>query len=194
MKIALSLFAINILFPLMSSAATLSNLDFESVKGLIPTVGGTPVSEAFPRWTAFLGDTPQVTCLYNNATTGAAAIALFSTFPPGAGFVISGQYTASLQPGVFQGGHVSASLAQTGTIAAGSRAMLFSGNASGMFTVSLAGSLAPIIDLDHSTPPVLPTTDTYGVDVTGWAGKEVELRFTSLANSGGLIYWRNDGR
>ena len=161
-------------------AGTFGNLDFERVRQPITIIGGTPTVEAFPGWTASLGGASQDFVLYNNVTLGSGSVDLFSTFPPRAGIensggqIISGRYTAGLQGGALG----EAALAQTGTIPAGSEALLFNSDGAGI-KVSLNGSLAPLVNLSRTgSLGLFSGYDTYGVDVSGLTGTEVALKFS----------------
>lgn len=70
---------------------------------------------------------------------------------------------------------LSTSLYQVGDISSDARSLTFDAFVGlGSLDVSLGGSLAPVIDLG-----IGPSSfHHYGIDVTVWAGKQAELRFT----------------
>lgn len=98
------------------------------------------------------------------------------------GTVISGHYSAGLQGG----GLEVAALAQTATIPAESKALLFNAATSG-FQVSLNGSLALLIKLGHTATGEFSGYDNSGLDVSALAGQEVELKFATLTFSSVIL-------
>lgn len=186
-----------LLVPWTAAAGAFTDLDFEAVLHVALTravvaAGGelAPASLAFPGWTVLFGGVPQSRVLYNDITLGAGSVLLFSTFPPRPGFSqpLAGNYMAGLQGEMGSSGKPAA-LEQTGTIPAGSQTMTFIGGVSQSLSVSLNGSLAPIVDLGHTSTGQFPGYDTYGVNVSAWAGQTVQLEFASgdPPASGGVL-------
>lgn len=76
-------------------------------------------------------------------------------------------------------------LFQVGNVPGDARSLLFDANMlGGSLTVSVGGSLAPIINLGLE-PSFF---HGYGVDLTGWSGKTTELRFTINPSAGQFPY------
>ena len=174
-----------LLGPWTAVAGAFTDLDFEAVQHVALTravAGGevAPASLAFPGWTVLVGGVPQPAVLYNDFTTGSGSVNLFSTFPPDAGYFqpLAGNYTADLACGTGPLGKPAA-LEQTGTIPAGSQTMTFIGSVGQSLSVSLNGSLAPIVDLGHTSTGQFTDYASYGVNVSAWAGQTVQLEFAS---------------
>ena len=167
-----------------ANAGFFTDLNFEVVYSQIhfldpPANIGATATSAFPGWTTLLNGVPQNGCSYNTITTGAAEVALFSTLGPRAGQygpVLAGNYTAGLEASVIG---ESAALEQTGTIPAGSKSLVFIGSIGAGTSVSLNGSLAPLVHLGHMVTGSPGGYDTYGVDVSALAGQTVQLEFST---------------
>ena len=138
-------------------------------------------ASAFPGWTLLLDGVPANTCLYNNISVGAAAVELFGTSYPRAGQslpVLAGNFMAGLESSVFG---KPAAIEQTGTIPAGSKSLVFIGILVDGTSVSLNGSLAPLVHLGHTATGFPLGYDTYGVDVSALAGRTVQLEFSTTS-------------
>jgi hypothetical protein len=157
------------------------NLDFESAV-INPTNGGSQlVADALPYWTVLLNDAPPSNGLmfYDGIAGGGPMVSIHdskSTLPP-----ISGLFSIFIQSGrSTQGNGLAATIAQTGTIAANSRTLLFTSDAvSPLFTVSFKGESLPLYDLGPSG-----SHKTFGADISSFAGQTGELRFTAPFNAG----------
>ena len=161
---------------------TFRNLDFELAQVPTSTPPSTlvPASEALPLWTAYVGNNQQSTVLYNNLYLGQAVVALLSSDPrnPFPNGVIQGNYTAVLEAGA--GGD--AAISQTGTIPPGTKSILFEANmpAASGWTISVGGVTIPVVQVSQ----VNSYFSLYGGDISAFAGRTEELRFTALLGQG----------
>ena len=160
-------------------SAPFANLDFESpnIRAVLAsnaTSAPVRVVEAIPKWTFRVGEQEQQFLLYNNTFLSSAGGSFSQSLSPD-----RGKYTFSMTAGPLpsnsSGPLFSSSLYQTGTVPVNARSLLFdAGIDYGPLDVSLGGSLSPVVELSRGADAF----HAYGIDVTDWAGKEAELRFT----------------
>jgi hypothetical protein len=155
-------------------AQPFQNLDFESanVSDLPPDYSEfVSTADGLPGWSAYIGTNQLTQIGHNWITLGDANVGilgpqyLFDTQP------LEGNYTAILQPGVFNSQGLSASIAQTGFIPASAKSLqflAFLGYANDL-AVTVAGQSIPVVPLGSGS---------FGCDVSAFAGSTAELRFT----------------
>lgn len=170
------------LCPKESQAILFQNLDFESAT--LPTVPageyGTWVSiaDGLPYWTASLGGEPVEQVLHNSVTLGSPAVLVWGPdWQYGRGGRIEGQFTVALWGSY---GPADLAIAQAGFVPADTRWLLFSASAAAappppeqVFVVSLDGQTVPVTVL-----ATYSSYSLYGGDVSTFAGRDAELRFT----------------
>ncbi|MFO1461818.1 MAG: PEP-CTERM sorting domain-containing protein [Verrucomicrobiota bacterium] len=172
-------------------AGSFVNLNFESSLPSSPVPGDPwdrhPISRVMIGWSGYNGDQPETAVSINNIFLDSAGISLFTTRVSGplnfSSQILQGTQSAFLQAGVQLGGGpiVPTTLAQTGTVPVGMQSLQFeaiTGNSP--FTVSLNGVAAPVWELAQNDRGTAPPSKTFGVDLSPYAGKEVDLRFTVL--------------
>jgi len=150
--------------------------------------GYVPTSQGMPGWNAFVANEPVTEVLHNNATLGSPVVRILGPdWPYGVSGRIEGRFTASLWA-MFDPGS-SAAISQTGLVPADSRWLLFKGRAyaapsapPGIFTVSLDGQTVPV-----SVLATYADYSLYGGEISGFAGREVELRFTVPGGYAGTL-------
>lgn len=175
--------------PVMSAQFT--NLNFESANlpSIPPGEFGTvqPISLAMPGWVVFVGPDPIDVVLHNNATIGTAAASIYGPFFPSS-VIFEGSYTIVLAPGAspFTGQSVGVSIEQTGLVPADALSLQFLGGTLGIlppterFGVYVNGQ-----ELDSYVLTSHPNfINTFGVDVSAFAGQEATLRITSFVLPG----------
>jgi hypothetical protein len=163
--------------------ANFQNLDFEATRLPPDGPGGLqPVGVALPGWTAFLGNEATTDVLYNESFLGTAFVGL-SGSPL---YVLDGHFSARLNPGAspFTTLRVSASLAQTGLIPIGVNTLQFHATVSA-FHPTIRDFFGVYIDGQRlETFPMLEDSGTlttmFTADISAYAGREVDLRFTSF--------------
>jgi hypothetical protein len=157
---------------------TFQNLNFESAFGLPPTPSGpvlVPTTNAFPGWSVSDVGSPETQVFYNGVSAGSALVTLISANPAGPFYpALNGNYSATLDAGVVGGGYGPASIYQTGTIPNTSRSLTFNvlGDVAAL-QVSFGGNDFPFLLVNSG-----PNYNTYGADVSAYAGQTGELRFT----------------
>lgn len=154
------------------------NLDFESAT-VIPIPGDmygrVEFAPAFPGWVGYIGTNIETLALYNNVFLDSTGLGLQGV---GSGRNISENYSASIQSGYTLSGppdQVIASLGQSGLVPAGSHSIQFQALAFGPFQITLDGQILSLIPLFTTSSYTL-----YGADVTMFADRTAELRFTAL--------------
>jgi hypothetical protein len=164
-------------------AANFQNLDFESTP-LPPNGSGDyqPISVALPGWTASLGDDALPLILYNDLFLGTAFVGLSGTSFP----VLGGQFSVHLAPGAspFSTLSVSASIAQMGLVPADANTLQFRATVSTLgptvrdyFGVYVDGQRLQVFPSIERPGPI---TATFTADISAYAGREVNLQFTSF--------------
>ena len=191
-----------LLIPVLPVAAgSFINLNFEVSRPLSPEPGDpwgrSSLSTAMPGWTAYTGDQPETAASINNIFLNTAGISLFTTRVAGpldfSSQILQGSQSAFLQAGVSPQGVsiVPTTLAQTGTVPLGSLSLQFEAiSGPAPFTVSLNGVTAPLFELGQTDRGTAPASKTFGVDLSSYAGKELDLRFTILpgtSQNGSLV-------
>lgn len=169
-----------------AKCANFTNLNFESAN--LPFIPRgqfgeyQPIELAMPGWQAFAGTETLPVILHNNATLGTASISILG--PDYSDFTMEGNYLISLRPGAFGllGTSVDISVQQAGLVPVGSRSLQFLGLTAGIlpsterFDVFINGQ-----ELDAFVLASHPNfVNTFGVDVSAFAGQEVTLRITSF--------------
>ncbi len=159
------------------------NLNFEaanlSAYGAGPAV--VPVTNAIPGWSAYVGNSPQTSILYNNVALGNTSIAIFST--NGFNGVIDGTYSINLFGGLTD---TSASISQTGVVPASAQTLLFEAKpVIGTLLVSLGGQSLSFYTLSTGSGYSL-----YAADISAFANQTEDLTFSAL--QGGNNYWTID--
>jgi hypothetical protein len=167
--------------------ADFQNLDFESPQlPLIPDSNDpfqrVSLFDALPGWTGYIGTGIEPLANYNSAFLSSAGISLAGPggWPPFPRFdknIIAGNFTAFLQSGFdLNTGQdfASASLAQVGTVPAGSLSIQMKIEAGGPFVVSLGGQTLTMLPLQLASNYTL-----YGADISPFAGQTAELRVTA---------------
>jgi hypothetical protein len=168
------LVAVSLTLLLNASAQSFQDLDFE--QAVITPDPSSPyypygvfASDAIPGWTA-VGFISPTDILYNDFSTGATSVSLFS---PG----MDGSFSISLYGGV-EGPAGGASISQTGLVPAGSASIRFIAKGSPIFAgpllVSLSGQNIPITAISTG-----PNFTTYAGDVSAFAGQAELLAFTT---------------
>jgi hypothetical protein len=161
------------------------NLGFESAS-LVP-IPGDPYGRvqfalAFPGWTGFVGPGQQAAALYNSSFLDTSGVSIIDQGWPvgelGAGGVISGNYTAILQAGLFGTQPADTTLSQTALVPSNAQSLVFKGymvvdGISGSFNAALGGQTLSLTALGAGVNYTL-----FGADVHSWAGQTAELKFT----------------
>lgn len=159
------------------------NLNFESPT-FVSVGGGYPgtvdPSAALPGWTAYWGSSLAPYVLYDNYFLDSRGISIFDGNPASKSSPLEGRYSLLLQGGFTLAGppnRGSASIAQTGLIPLFAKSLTFqvgptSESYSQYFEVSVAGQ---------------PLQNFGGVvDISPFAGQQVEIRFTAYPVPTGL--------
>lgn len=163
------------------------NLDFEQAT-LSPIPPGqygsqVPIAKGLPGWSGYLGANAATQVLQNNATLGDASIDIVG--PSWTDWIISGHYTAMLQPGIAPGTagggpYINASISQTGLVPPTAKSIQLQQSGSVPFTVSIAGQYLALVPLGGGTGVSLDYA-RYGADIIPFAGQTVTLTITALA-------------
>ncbi len=189
---------IGILHPLIIAAAlpatsfgqsTFQNLDFELANiqpGQLP--GLVSATDAIPGWTPYIGTNQGSGVLFDQLSTGAAAIVLLDA----RGGSIEGSFSVTLQGGLANspgspGGvaPAEASIRQTGQVPVGTQAILLKAQPSLIpLSVSLAGQ-----SISMSALGAGPNYTLFGGDISAFAGQTVELKIAALPSNN---YWNID--
>ncbi len=131
-------------------------------------------SSALPSWTPLIDGQPQAEIVYNTVSLGAPCVSIQQTNS----YVLSGRFSVVLQSGYIPfNPPVSAGISQTGDVPLGTRSLQFLGDNDLRYdnlTISLGGTIVPIHALEEKLQGTI-----YGADITGWAGRTTELRFTA---------------
>ncbi len=168
-----------------ASAQSFVNLDFEDAT-YVPDPSGrfypysVYASDAIPGWTGYLGTTQVTDVLFGSYTLGEASIDITGSY------VIEGQYSVVLQPGVDpfgSGKDVSASISQTGLVPANTLSLQFKAYdyqgayPAPVFYVSFAGQNLALVTLGTGSNYTL-----YGADISSFAGQVGALTITAAAS------------
>ena len=165
---------------LAASAQSFYNLDFELARVTPPGPAQVPIGLGLPGWTGYCGGDVQTTVNYNQEYLDTVGISILDTNDSQqqlAG-LLHGRYCALIQSGLGWGPSrpVDAALAQTGTIPAGARRIVFNAGwilSGAELVVTFNGTPIPIAALSPQA-----TYMVFGGDVTPFAGQTGELRFT----------------
>lgn len=160
------------------------NLGFESA--IVPVTPDRlpvfmPATNALPGWTVYYGDIYQQSeVIYNGVSIGGVLVTLIDrhTFTH-SNSVIRGNFTATLDAGSLFFGDGSgmiawAAIAQTGTIPAVAKSLLFDASGDvGFLQAAFDSQVLPFFALSSGT-----NYTRYGADISGFSGQSGELRFT----------------
>ena len=165
---------------------TFRNLNFEMANvtalpsGQYGSLTGVSSLDALPGWTVYIGSAETSHVLHNNLTSGSASVSILGPIWNNAAgaTVISGNYSAVLQAGDLNGAHVSATIAQDGTVPADAKSIqmrvnAFEGYGLGVF---LGSQYIPMVILGGQSAGDM----LVGGDVSSYSGKLEELRLSSL--------------
>jgi hypothetical protein len=130
----------------------------------------------------FVGPDPIDVVLHNDATLGTAAVWIRGPYTQPSG-ILEGNYTVILFPGAspYTGVSVDTSIEQVGFVPVDALSFQFIGRTSGIlppterFGVFINGQ-----ELDPFMLASSPNFNTFGVDISPFAGQEVTLRITSF--------------
>jgi hypothetical protein len=156
------------------------NLDFElaQLPVLAPDQFGGPVAggEAIPGWTAYTFGSPVAQVLHNGTTLGSPAVTIYGPNWTGSE-ILGGHYSVQIKSGTRSSG-LSSAIGQAGEIPISAKSLLFSatGYQELSFTgleLSFAGNQMPFVLLSSNSG-----YDVLGADISAYAGKTGELRFT----------------
>jgi alpha-tubulin suppressor-like RCC1 family protein len=164
-------------------AQSFYNLDFEQAS-LIPHYGDpygrVQFGPALPGWTGYCGTDVQTVANYNFEFLDSPGISILdSTYTnlPISG-LIHGRYCVLLQTGeYFMSSFVATAIAQTGTVPADARSIIFNAGLISSITnlaVTFNGAAIPLVVLTAQ-----PNYVVLGGDVSQFAGQSGELRFTA---------------
>ncbi|MFO1460006.1 MAG: PEP-CTERM sorting domain-containing protein [Verrucomicrobiota bacterium] len=175
-----------ILFVALAGIAVASAKDFENLnfdEGRIPSSPESfqPVGLVLPGWTARMGGhkLTEVYVGYLFAHNGSVTVSPQYNQPP----TFEGRYGIILQGGAeypSTSPMVDASISQLGLIPWGTQSLLFRANFGSPTEVRINGEAIPFVAVEN-----LPNTALYGVDVSRFAGQEVDLSFVNFALSVG---------
>jgi hypothetical protein len=154
---------------------TFQNLDFESAV-LVPVSGGPSgamqFDQAFPGWTGYINGQVQIATFPGGVPIGMSGEIPFIgiLYPPGWGGW-QGSYAVGFGTAINSGSLIPVALAQTGIVPPQAHSLQFL--ALYAPAVFLGGQQLSSVPLGPG--PSISTL--FGVDVSGFAGQEVELRF-----------------
>ena len=152
-------------------AAPFVNLDFEQATVPPGTMDFISTANGFPEWTVRHGSTVLTTVNYNQAGLGGPFAALYDQRDDNLGIpVLQGLYVA-----IMGGGPLS--FGQVGDIPANAKSVRFlSEGHRPPPDVTVNGVLIPVVRLSR-TSTILDDIDTYGGDITLFAGTTSDVRF-----------------
>jgi hypothetical protein len=178
-------------------AQAFQNLDFESATvSNIPadTAEYVSVSDALPRWSAYIGTNLLTQVGHNVITLGAANVGVWG---PDYGFGIQplqGSYSAIIQAGGFnsveeplgsEGG--SATIAQMGLIPSSAKSIQFEGTL-GLGTAGATFTNTFVFAVGGQSLPVVPLGgDLYGCDISAFTGSVQNISFTMNDDFGNAL-------
>ena len=159
------------------------NLNFESARPAPFMSNGTTYSSfatAFPGWVGYFGTTPAANVLLNDYTLGSSGLSLMNQPAGQFGGPIS-NYTALLQGGGAPF-FADVALAQTGVVPDGTRSLHFLSSSTfgypvNPFVVTLNGQPVSVSIL-QDFPSTFPTLHEFVADISAFANRTAELRFT----------------
>jgi hypothetical protein len=167
-KVIAGLFALLSALPVVCGQGTFQNLDFESVRGYLPPLGGgVYTTNALPGWNAYYG-TSQLSDIAYDVYAAYPRVGLWDT-NYASFFIIQGKYSVSLGGG---------SISQSGLVTSNAQSLLFSAYpiVSGpTMSVFVGGQSLPFIAMSSN-----PNYTVYGADIAIFAGQTANLTF--LAN------------
>ena len=168
----------------LHAQGTFQNLDFE--QATIVSTGTEPyviASSAIPGWTAYIGNNPVDTLLYNTVTLGSAAISIhdnndttFSLRP------LQGNFSVILQHSTGNPTTGTVGIGQTARLPVNIASLFFYAASFQDLQVTFAGNTIPLIQVG--------TESNYTVlsgDISPYAGQAGELLFTQLGTSSGTL-------
>lgn len=183
-----------ILFVALAGFAVASAKDFENLnfdEGGIPPVsindGAQPIGTLLPGWTAQMGahELTEVYFGYQLANNGSVTVSPQDRRSS----IFEGRYGVLLQGGAEYPSTapvVAASISQFGLIPVGTKSLLFRADIGSPTEVRINGQVSPLFGVEN-----VPLTTVYGVDVSRFAGQEVELSFVnySLPDRPGAVFF-----
>ena len=161
------------------------NLNFESANVPVVPAGqlGTNVlvSQGIPGWTAYEGLMQVSQIGHNDVSLGGPYLSIQGPQWNSAQILV-GNYTMLIQ-GSFGGAPSgSAAIGQSGLVPIATQSLQFISNPGSNFQVTFNNQIIPIIPINS-----FPNFTLFGGDISLFAGQSGELRFTGLANGGGLL-------
>lgn len=174
-----------ILFVALAGIAVASAKDFENLNFDEGTLspgpindGPQPIGTYLPGWTAHMGpqELTEVYFGYQSSAYGRVAVSPQERRP----FTFEGRYGLLLQGGpefLSSSPAVPASISQVGLIPAGTKSLLFRSDIASPTEVRINGKAISLYAVEK-----VSFTTIYGVDVSDFAGQEVDLSFVNYAN------------
>jgi len=159
--------------PSTQAQGTFQNLDFEQAQISTPPPGGGPVSQLLPHWQASENGVTATQIAYDTIALTKWAVTIQDVNGEGS---LSGKYSVFLQGGKDPVNPGYAEISQIGTMATDTHSILFAASMTrpGNLNVAFNGQqLQTALLQDHST------YQTFGADVSAFAGQTGELSFTA---------------
>ena len=156
---------------------TFQNLDFESAN--IPINPGLyiPFNNALPGWTGSLGPYSATEAAYNEIAGGFATVSIIDGSSRSySNSVIDGNYTAAISAGFAGTSFVATAVSQTAQTPVTARSLIFTAQSFSSISalkVTFAGQDIPFFLLGSGE-----NFQTYGADISPFAGMTGELRFS----------------
>ena len=155
---------------------TFQNLDFEQAQISGPPPQGVSVAQGLPHWEVSENGVPTTVMLYDAIALSQWQVSIQDNNGE-AGAIISGKYSVFLQGGQdFRGTFGYGEISQIGTLAADTHSMLFAARMTRPGNLNVAFNGQPIqtgLFQDHGT------YQTFGADISAFAGQTGELSFTA---------------
>lgn len=157
-------------------AAPFRNLDFQSPNVSKLQGPSVKVEDAIPGWRLQQGDIPISDMLYNGLCLTCPAASLYGPEKPRRGDTFSFSINAGATYDGPKPTYFSESVHQTGDVPQDAHSLQFVGSLGDrldLLHVYLGGQELPLVTLESAG-----SKRQFGADVTAWAGKTAELRFT----------------
>ena len=165
---------------LVCTAAPFRNLDLQSpdIKTLSNvSPGGAEVNKIIPGWQLQIASLDVPTMLYNNICLSCAGAQLYGPDNPMRG----DKFNLLMVSGSGESEHLPVSIFQTGDVPGFARSLQFTGRlfpSADFLSVSLGGQQLLLNQFE-----MVGDSYYYGLDVSAWAGRAAELRFTVMATT-----------
>jgi len=159
-------------FPALGQG-TFQNLDFEQAQISGPPPQGVSVSQALPHWEVSENGVPTTVIFYDDIALTQWQVSIQDVNGEGS---LSGKYSVFLQGGKDPVNPGYAEISQIGTLAADTHSMLFAARMTRPGNLNVAFNGQPIqtgLFQDHGT------YQTFGADISAFAGQTGELSFTA---------------